>query len=81
MSVEISQSQRSGLSEESIRRFRTRLQGRVVLATDAEYETARRVANGMIDRRPELIVRCTGQGDVIRAIEFGYSRNTLQNRT
>jgi FAD/FMN-containing dehydrogenase len=41
-----------------------------VLPSDAGYETARRVWNAFIDKRPALIARCTGVADVIRAVEF-----------
>ena len=35
------------------------------------YETARQVHNGMIDRRPALIARCTGIADIVDAVNFG----------
>jgi FAD/FMN-containing dehydrogenase len=41
-----------------------------VLPSDTGYETARRVWNAFIDKRPALIARCTGVADVIRAVEF-----------
>ena len=44
--------------------------GELIPRGHAEYESARRVWNGNIDRRPALIARCTGAGDVQRAIEF-----------
>ena len=37
------------------------------------YERARRVHNGLIDRRPALIARCAGPADVVDAI--GYARS------
>jgi len=35
-----------------------------------EYDNARRVYNGMIDRRPALIARCSNADDVVRAVNF-----------
>jgi FAD/FMN-containing dehydrogenase len=48
-----------------------RLRGDVIEATDARYEEARKLYNGMIDRRPRTIVRCTDVADVIGAVDHG----------
>ena len=45
-------------------------QGELIQSGHAGYESARRVWNGNIDRRPALIARCTGVADVQRAVEF-----------
>jgi FAD/FMN-containing dehydrogenase len=37
---------------------------------DPAYEEARRVHNGLIDKRPRLIARCRGTADVIEAVTF-----------
>ena len=37
---------------------------------DAEYDSARALYNAMIDKRPELIVRCVDVADVIAAVNF-----------
>ena len=50
--------------------LRASFRGELVLPSDAGYETARRVWNAFIDKRPALIARCTGVADVIRAVEF-----------
>jgi FAD/FMN-containing dehydrogenase len=44
--------------------------GRLMRVDDADYDTARAVWNGAIDRRPRLIARCTGTADVIAAVRF-----------
>ena len=46
------------------------LAGELVTPDHAEYDGARRVWNGMIDKRPALIVRCAGVGDVVAALRF-----------
>ena len=46
------------------------IEGEVLPAGIPGYDEARRVFNGMIDRRPELIVRCANEADVARSIEL-----------
>ena len=50
--------------------LRARAHGQVITSTDTSYETARRVYNGMIDKKPKVIVRCTDVGDVMAAVDF-----------
>ena len=47
-----------------------RLRGHVVGPDHPEYETARRVWNGMVDKRPAVVVRGVDPGDVTEAIAF-----------
>jgi FAD/FMN-containing dehydrogenase len=47
-----------------------RIAGDVIAPDHPEYETARRVWNGMIDKRPAAIARCAGADDVAAAIRF-----------
>jgi FAD/FMN-containing dehydrogenase len=44
--------------------------GELLRETDEAYEEARRVHNGLIDRRPALIARCRGTADVLAALEL-----------
>jgi FAD/FMN-containing dehydrogenase len=44
--------------------------GRLISADHADYDVARAVWNGAIDRRPRLIARCIGTADVIAAVRF-----------
>src|SRR5690606_14101770 len=50
--------------------LREGLRGELVLPQDAAYESARRIWNAMIDKRPAAIVRCGAVTDVVRAVEF-----------
>src|SRR5262245_50905096 len=44
--------------------------GRLISAYDTDYDTARAIWNGAIDRRPRLIARCIGTADVAAAVRF-----------
>ncbi len=47
--------------------------GLVVSPRDAGYDEARAIHNGLVDRRPALIVRCRTTADVVAALEFARS--------
>ncbi len=47
-----------------------KLTGKLVQPHDREYDEARRVWNGMVDRRPAAIAYCEGADDVVRALNF-----------
>jgi FAD/FMN-containing dehydrogenase len=51
-------------------RLAERLAGEVITPEHPAYETARRVWNGMIDRRPAVIARCADADDVAFAVRF-----------
>jgi FAD/FMN-containing dehydrogenase len=46
------------------------LRGRVLTADDPGYDDARSLWNALIDRRPALIVQCSGAADVVDAVNF-----------
>ena len=50
--------------------FKAGLRGQLLSPGDDGYDRARRLWNGMFDRRPALIARCAGAADVIRAVSF-----------
>ena len=53
------------------------LRGTLLRPGDAAYEATRGVWNGMIDRRPAIIVRCQGVADVIAAVNFARANGML----
>jgi FAD/FMN-containing dehydrogenase len=44
--------------------------GQLITADHPDYDTARAVWNGAVDRRPRLIARCGGTADVVAAVRF-----------
>jgi FAD/FMN-containing dehydrogenase len=51
-------------------KLREQVRGDVITAEDDRYESARRVNNWMIDKRPEVVMRPVNAGDVIAAVSF-----------
>jgi FAD/FMN-containing dehydrogenase len=49
--------------------------GELIHPDDESYDEARAVFNGMIDRRPALIARCTNNDDVAAAVKFATAEN------
>jgi hypothetical protein len=54
--------------------LRTTLSGRVITPDDAQYDAARTVFYGGIDRRPLLIARAANAADVARVIALARER-------
>ncbi|WP_213308122.1 FAD-binding oxidoreductase [Paraburkholderia sacchari] len=48
----------------------TTFRGQLLFPADAGYEDARRVHNGLVDKRPALIARCFGVADVVAALDL-----------
>src|SRR5919109_4343236 len=50
--------------------LREQVRGEVFGSDDPTYAEACRIWNGMIERQPAAVVRCTGSADVIAAVNF-----------
>ena len=57
--------------------FQESLRGNVLLPNTDGYDDARKVWNGMIDKRPALIVQCRGPADVMNAVHLASDYNLL----
>jgi FAD/FMN-containing dehydrogenase len=65
------------LNREAVAAFAAGVRGRVLLEGDDGYDEARAIWNGLIDRRPALIVQCTGAADVVDAVNFAREHELL----
>ena len=65
------------MTEQAIAAFQQNLRGRLIQPTDADYDAARALYNGMIDKRPRFIARCVDTADVITAVNFARDQNVL----
>lgn len=65
------------IDEEIIRKFKDSLRGELIQPSDANYDEARKVWNGMIDKHPALIARCAGVVDIINAVNFARANELL----
>jgi FAD/FMN-containing dehydrogenase len=58
------------LDPEVVQALGMQMRGPVLTADDPGYDSARRIWNGLIDRRPAIIAQCTGAADVVDAVNF-----------
>jgi len=65
------------VNEASIKQFGESLRGEIILPGDAGYDDARKVYNGMIDKKPAIIAKCFDVTDVVAAVNFGRENNML----
>jgi FAD/FMN-containing dehydrogenase len=65
------------LDPEATNAFAAGVRGAVVRPGDPDYDDARAIWNGLIDRRPALIVQCSGAADVVDAVNFAREQNLL----
>lgn len=65
------------LARATVDAFKAHFRGEVLLPGDAGYDDARRIWNGMFDRKPAIIARCVGTSDVIHAVNFAREHTLL----
>ena len=65
------------VSKEAIDEFKNSLRGKLINPKDAVYDEVRKVHNGMIDKRPAIIVQCACVTDVIASVNFARKNNLL----
>jgi FAD/FMN-containing dehydrogenase len=68
---------RQPLHASDIARLRQTIRGELVVPDDPDYHQARRVWNGMVDKRPAAIIYCADSDDVKTAVNFARTRNLI----
>jgi hypothetical protein len=63
------------MKDDIIAKFGQGLRGILIGRDHPDYDEARKLYNGMIDKRPLLIARCADVADVIAAVKFGRDNN------
>jgi FAD/FMN-containing dehydrogenase len=58
------------MNQAAIEELKKQVRGEVLQPSDAGYDEARSVYNGMIDRRPAAIVYCLGTEDAAASVRF-----------
>src|SRR5436190_17250460 len=65
------------MNPDTVAAFERSLRGRLIRPSDPDYDTARAVYNGMIDKRPALIARVSNVADVIASVNFARDHGVL----
>ena len=65
------------LDEVAVGPFEASLRGALFQPNDEDYDTACKVYNAMIDKRPRMIARCSDVADVISCVNFSRENDML----
>ncbi len=67
----------SNVSKDVIEEFSSQIRGKLIFPDDSEYNEARKVYKGMIDKSPDMFIKCVDVADVISSVNFGRENNLL----
>ena len=77
MAADVKSGSVASISARAIEGLRGRLRGQALVAGDEGYDASLKINNAMIDRKPGVVVRCTGAADVIEAVNFAREGGLL----
>lgn len=60
-----------------VNQLKSGFHGQLLTSSDQDYDAARKVFNAMIDRRPDLIARCSNAEDVARVLRIARAQGAL----
>ncbi|MCQ0110382.1 FAD-binding oxidoreductase [Zhouia amylolytica] len=59
----------------SLAELKSKVNGSLIMPGDPNYDEARTIYNGMIDKKPAAIFKCKDTSDVVKAVEFAQKHN------
>jgi FAD/FMN-containing dehydrogenase len=65
------------INKSQFEKFRKEFGGQLIRPGDPAYEQSRKVWNGMIDKHPSLIARCSSKEDIVRSVNFARENDLL----
>ena len=65
------------VDEAMVEEFKAGLRGELIQPGDSDYDEARKVYNGSIDKHPSMIARCADVADVIACVNFARENDVL----
>lgn len=65
------------MNDTDIQELRGKFRGELITPADAAYDAARKIYNGMIDKKPALIAKCVDAADVIAGVNFAREKKLL----
>ncbi|NTS32894.1 FAD-binding oxidoreductase [Phyllobacterium sp. BT25] len=71
------ESGKKNISASAVEALAAQMRGSLIGEKHASYDEARSIWNGMIDRRPGLIIRCADAHDVVNAVRFARGDGLL----
>jgi len=77
MQIQTLEGGKKEIRDNDFQELRTAFRGKLITPVDSEFDEARRIWNGMIDRRPALIAQCSGVADVMGAVRFARTHGLL----
>jgi len=77
ISIERRTGGRKTVTREALQTLGQTLRGQLLLPGEEGYDSARSIWNAMIDKRPAVIARCAGVGDVLRSVAFARQHDLL----
>ncbi len=65
------------LNDLALQNFKSTIHGQTIVPADSNYDEIRKVYNGMIVKRPAMIVKCSNIADVVSCVNFARNNNIL----